>query len=502
MKVAVQIGVSKDCKKRQLDLDSHATVGDLRRMVSEAENSNSSQVTVIINGRRLNHDEEMLSALLFDNPQVIAIIRKRQNVISGAKRDPYEVIFWRKPFGIRIRSNSKLRDAFISNYESDFGRNSGVYLGSKITHINDQKVIGWKTVDIEEQIRNTEIPIRLTLLPRNAISQEELWDFGISLSSRSSERLSRPKHPSDYVVKVEKKEVGLTVFPGYGGRGGYIVAFLSDYGPKIGIKAGSMIVAINGVSCGDWLCSNIKKLLSEEQLPVFLTLRTPEGLTSNEYPILQSDQNEASRSYEFSDMSQSEINLDNKEDPVKPAPKLHSDQHEAGMYSFVILERPLGFGIMSPLGTGVMMSSLQDPELKKKGIVSDTPIISVGGVNVHHCSLAVVARVMSRAKFLLLLTSVCRRILNRLTKSSYNLKMSGKKQLSKKLTQERGGFQSRMVTSFSGLRITSTFKTLQEFKNRLIQRIRRLMEFFQSMLKTLKSFFTGILLIDLSRRRL
>jgi len=406
MKLSVQIGVSEDSKKHNLDIEKHATVGDLKLMIAKAENSNPLQVTVIIKGRRLKHDEELLSALLLDNPQVFAIIGKKQNesVVSESKEYSYDVTFQRKPFGIRIRSNRMHRNAYISSYENNYGRSSGAQLGSKITHINGVQVTGWKTVEIEEQISKATVPVRVTFLPRDAIPQFELNDIMGSSSdgriskSSSSERSRRLMHPSDYDVMVDKKEKGLTIFSGSGGRGAYIVAFLSNYGPGIGIKAGSMVVAINGNNCEDWLCSNIHKQLSEEQLPLTITLRAPEGLTSSQYPVLMPEQDDAARSSNFNEKKFSPIQVEEKTDNLKPLPKSTSD-NDAGMYRVVFLERPLGFGIMSPLGTGVMVSSVQDEELMKKGLVPGTPILAVGGINVQHSSLAVVARVLSRVKF-------------------------------------------------------------------------------------------------------
>jgi len=405
MKVSVQIGVSEDCKKLNFNLEKHATVGDLKRLISTAENSDPFHVTIIIKGRRLEQDEELLSALLLDNPHVIAVIGKKQNdnVVSETKSDPYNVTLPRKPFGIRIRSNRMLRDAYISNYENDYGRGSGVQLGSKITHINGVEVKGWKTAEIEEQICKAEVPVRLTLLPREAIPQFEQNEvlgssYGRLNISTSSELSMCLIHPSDYNVQVDKKEMGITIFSGPDQRGAYIVAFTSNYGPRIGIKAGSMFVAMNGVNCEDWLCSNIQKHLNDEQLPISLTLRAPDGLTSRQYPVLLPCDDEVPISNEFTDETPSQIQIEEKTDYPKSLPKSNSGA-EGGMYTAVFLQRPLGFGIMSPLGIGVMVSSVQDKELIKKGLVPGTPIIAVGGINVQNSSLAIVARLMSRAKF-------------------------------------------------------------------------------------------------------
>jgi len=405
MKVSVQIGVSEDCKKHHFNLEKHATVGDLKRLISTAENSDPFQVTIIIKGRRLKHDEELLSALLLDNPQVIAVIgkKKSENVVSETKTDPYNVTFPRKPFGIIIRSNNMLRDAYISDYENDYGRSFGVQLGSKITHINGVEVDGWKTVEIEEQICKAKEPVGLTLLPREALAQSEqnevLESSDARLTKSTSSELSRHLiHPLDYVVQVDRKEMGLTIFSGPGLRGAYIVAFTSPYGPRIGIKAGSMFVAINGVNCEDWLCSNIQKHLNDEKLPISVTLRAPDGLTSRQYPVLFPCEDEVPISNELTDGALSQIQIEEKTDNSKSLPKSNSNA-DGEMYTVVFLQRPLGFGIMSPLGTGVMVSSVQDKELIKKGLVPGTPIIAVGGINVQHSSLAVVARLMSRAKF-------------------------------------------------------------------------------------------------------
>jgi len=58
-------------------------------------------------------------------------------------------------------------------------------------------------------------------------------------------------------------------------------------------------------------------------------------------------------------------------------------------------ERPLGFGIMSPLGQGAMVSSVQNKKLTKKGLIPGTPIVEVAGTAVKDLPLAKVAQLIS-----------------------------------------------------------------------------------------------------------
>jgi len=360
-------------------------VGDLRRSISKAENIIPSRVTVIEKGRKLDRDEELLSKFLGANSIVIAIIGKDNNA-SESKSEPYVVEFDRKPFGIRIQSNRLQRDAFVIKYENDYGRNSGVRIGSKVTHIDGEKVDGLKTVDIEEKIMEADVPIKLTMLPREGMPQSELNNVeGLSeedwLPKVRSENSMHLIHPSDYIVNVDRREMGISIFSGSGGRGAYIIAFLSDFGPKIGMRAGSMVVSINGVNCENWLCNDIISQLTKAELPVELILRGSEGLTSKQFPVLIEEKTE-----------------EQKLEKIKPGPISNSEIKDKDMFTVVFIQRPLGFGIMSPLGKGVMVSSVQDEALLKKGMIPGSPILTIGGVDVQNKTLAGVARLMSGAQ--------------------------------------------------------------------------------------------------------
>ena len=74
------------------------------------------------------------------------------------------------------------------------------------------------------------------------------------------------------------------------------------------------------------------------------------------------------------------------------------------MFALVFMKRPFGFGIMSPLGTGVMVSSVQDKTLLDKEMMPGTPILAVENFDVRESTLATVARLMSSVKLPMSLT--------------------------------------------------------------------------------------------------
>merc|ERR1711937_142530 len=111
--------------------------------------------------------------------------------------DAYEVTFAKKPLGIRIQSNKKQINAYIVSYENDGAKDSGAKLGSKILAVNDIKVDGWKTVDIEQKILELNCPLKIKFLSREGMSGEELSQV---------EGLDGDRLPEKWVPVDEKDE--------------------------------------------------------------------------------------------------------------------------------------------------------------------------------------------------------------------------------------------------------------------------------------------------------
>jgi len=148
------------------------------------------------------------------------------------------------------------------------------------------------------------------------------------------------------------------------------------------VRAGSKIIAVGELDVENWNAQHIQNEIIGRKVPVTLTLRGPAGLTSMEYPVSQCEIEEAKQ-----EAAQS----------AAPAPKRIEDESSNG---FVVpfYKRPLGFGIMSPLGTGAMVSSVQAKELQDQGIIPGTPLSKVGGKPVTDRLLADVARLISETE--------------------------------------------------------------------------------------------------------
>merc|ERR1719464_254196 len=61
-------------------------------------------------------------------------------------------------------------------------------------------------------------------------------------------------------------------------------------------------------------------------------------------------------------------------------------------------KRPLGFGIMSPLFVGTMVSTITDETLKKKGLGLGLPLLSINNFDVTNHGLESVANILSRVE--------------------------------------------------------------------------------------------------------
>jgi len=61
-------------------------------------------------------------------------------------------------------------------------------------------------------------------------------------------------------------------------------------------------------------------------------------------------------------------------------------------------KRPLGFGIMSPLFVGTMVSTITDEQLKKKGLGLGLPLLSINNFEVTQHGLESVANILSRVE--------------------------------------------------------------------------------------------------------
>jgi len=401
MKVTVQVGISSKSKKHLLSLKTDSTVGELRMGIAKAEGIDVSnedelyRVTLIVKGRKLDKDDEILKGLVGAKSVVIAIVGKK--AAKKKRHDPralYTVNFKKKPFGIRIQSNKEQTDAFIINFENDFGRNSGARLGSKVVKINGVDVAGQKTEDIEQRIKNLPCndlhPIKLTFKPKEDIPSEELENVEGLLPDRY-------ENPADYSAEFDERPFGITLFAGTGGRNAFVVGFQGPKAPKL-VKAGSMVVAINGSSVEDWNIVNIQQELGSCKLPAKLTLRAAQGLTEHQYPVSMAQPPKKAAPTPSAPVVEQKVDEEEDDDDLVPKPmEMDSAISKHETYSIVFLKRPLGFGIMSPLGVGAMVSSVQDPDLKKKGLFPGTPITAVGRTDVREMTLQDVARVMSSA---------------------------------------------------------------------------------------------------------
>merc|ERR1711953_1029005 len=142
-------------------------------------------------------------------------------------------------------------------YETDAAKESGAKLGSKILAVNDIKVGGWKTIDIEQKILELDCPLKITFLAREGMSGEEQSQVegldGDRLPEKWVPEEKDEKSDSDYKVTFEKRPFGTVVFSGKGGKSAYIVSFETDsVAPGLGVKAGSKIVAVNDLDVESW----------------------------------------------------------------------------------------------------------------------------------------------------------------------------------------------------------------------------------------------------------
>jgi len=295
MRVLVKIGVNSD-KNYGCDIPDEGTVKDLRDAVATVENVATSRINFIINGSRIDGDEIPLKHLNLDRGVIVILSSapKEEEKKEEFDDDAYEVTFKKKPLGIRIQSNKKQINAYIVSYENDAAKESGAKLGSKILAVNGTKVDGWKTVDIEQKILELNCPLEITFLSREGMSGEELSQVegldGDRLPEKWVPDEKDEKAESDYKVTFNKRPFGTVVFSGKGGRSAYIVSFEADsVAPGLGVKAGSKIVAVDDLDVETWTAQHIQNEIMGKKLPLTLTLRGPEGLTADEYPVSQEE---------------------------------------------------------------------------------------------------------------------------------------------------------------------------------------------------------------------
>jgi len=401
MRVLVRIGVNS-VRRYDVDVPEDGQISHLRNAVGSIENVDPDRINFIVSGTKIEDNEIELAGLPLDKGVIVIIGRDAKNeqavVIKPPSADPYEVSFAAKPLGIRIQSNKNAHDAYIIGFETDGARNSGVRLGSKIVAVNGEDVLGRKTIDIEKLIMNTDCPLKMNFLPVEGIGNEELLSVeGLPRNGDEEKKddlpekwvmplpekaMEKGKTKYDYVVQFTSRPFGTVVFSGKGGKSAYIVSFEENsVAPKLGVRAGSKIVAVGELDVEPWAAQHIQNEIMSRKLPVSLTLRGPEGLTAMEFPVSQSEVENSK--------AEAQANGGSLPKAVDPA----DDCFIAYFNS-----RPLGFGIMSPLGNGAMVSSVQDRKLQEKGIIPGTPILRVGGKDVGELPLARVARMISETQ--------------------------------------------------------------------------------------------------------
>jgi len=84
--------------------------------------------------------------------------------------------------------------------------------------------------------------------------------------------------------------------------------------------------------------------------------------------------------------------------PMMRTPRKASVWEDDGYITIQFDQRPIGFGIMSPLFTGTMVSTISDEWLKKKGLGLGLPLLKINNVDISKCKLEEVANALSRVQ--------------------------------------------------------------------------------------------------------
>jgi len=73
----------------------------------------------------------------------------------------------------------------------------------------------------------------------------------------------------------------------------------------------------------------------------------------------------------------------------------NGNSNEGGYMIIPFVQRPLGFGIMTPISIGSMVSSITDGRLKKKGLCLGLPLLWINDTNVSKCNIEETANILS-----------------------------------------------------------------------------------------------------------
>jgi hypothetical protein len=262
--VRIQIGVDKP-NRFLSTVPSDTTVDDFRVGLRQDQGIDPSfGVVLIYNGRQLNDSDATLYDIGICNDSLIICIisentgREIEGLFSDEEveneqdyKNACEAEFHARPFGFAVLGDEHGKNAIVTKVTKRSTIHWGVKIGYCVYRVNDLVVFGKEHKEVLNCLKKVDCPVSVQFIDRG-----------------SEETIIFTSKPLGFTVIQDKEKTNAKVTK------------TEKSAASKGVKIGSHIVLVNGVSVFGRLHVDICSIINKATFPISITFRRPPNLRS------------------------------------------------------------------------------------------------------------------------------------------------------------------------------------------------------------------------------
>jgi len=254
--LTVQIGLPPKTSLFDIGTRSSETVGRLKALIANHKQTTADRVTLIWNGKKLDHNDRPIANLgMMSKSKIIAILSSKPASPPEPEQPEKPKIvltckFNKRPFGFAVWANADGKNAIVTKVAGKQALQLGIQIGYVVDSCNGEEVYGKPHDEVLDLLKTTECPLTL-----------KFADLG-----------------EQYECQFKKKPLGFTVIQDREENNAKVSKINTREAQDHGVKIGSYIVKVNDTSCFGWKHLEIIQLINKSSFPMTITYRHPPPL--------------------------------------------------------------------------------------------------------------------------------------------------------------------------------------------------------------------------------